>query len=82
MRVQILGGNCARCRRLYEAARRAVNESGVAATVEKVTDVARMLEFAPSALPALAVDGRVVAAGHVPSADEIKVFFPDGVYRE
>jgi small redox-active disulfide protein 2 len=75
MRVQVLGGNCARCRRLYAAARRAVDEAGVAATVEKVTDVARMLEFAPPALPALAIDGRV-AAGHVPSADEIKAFFP------
>ena len=76
MRVQVLGGNCARCRRLYEAARRAVDESGVAAAVEKVTDVARMLDLAPPALPALAVNGRVVAAGHVPSADEIKAFFP------
>lgn len=58
------------------AAELAVKESGLPATVEKVTDVAEILEFTPSALPALVIDGQVKAAGCVLFADEIRAFFP------
>lgn len=52
-----------------------MKESGVPATVEKVTDISQILEFSPWALPALAIDGQVKTAGQLMSADEIKAFF-------
>jgi small redox-active disulfide protein 2 len=76
MKIQILGTGCSKCKYLFQAAEQAVKESGVSATVEKVTDISQILEYSPWALPALAIDGQVKTAGQVMSADEIKAFFP------
>jgi small redox-active disulfide protein 2 len=76
MKIQILGTGCSKCKYLFQAAEQAVKESGVLATVEKVTDIGQILEYSPWALPALAIDGQVKTAGQVLSVDEIKAFFP------
>ena len=76
MKIQILGMGCSKCKYLQRAAEQAVRESGITATVEKITDISEMLEFSPMALPALAVDGEVKSAGQVLSAEQIKAFFP------
>lgn len=76
MKIQILGMGCAKCSYLHRAAEQAIRESGVAATVEKVTDLSAILDFSPMVLPALAVDGQVKSAGLMLSAEEIKAFFP------
>ena len=57
MRIQILGMGCSKCNDLHEVAEQAVRESGVEATVEKVTEISAILALSPMALPALAVDG-------------------------
>ena len=72
--IQILGAGCAKCRYLTENAERAVQELGRTNVIEKVTDIIKMLEFSPSALPALAIDGQVVSAGTLPSPAQIKGF--------
>lgn len=76
MKIQILGTGCAKCGHLYQEAVQAVNETGVTATVDKVTDITEILEFTPWALPALAVDGKVMAAGQLLTSDQIKAYFP------
>ncbi len=70
--IQVLGTGCPKCTRLATNAERAVRESGVEGRVVKVREVAEMLAFeAVSALPALAVDGRVRSCGRVLSVREI-----------
>lgn len=76
MKIQILGTGCAKCGRLFEAAEQAAKDAGVPVTVEKVTDIIQILEFYAWALPALAIDGEVKAAGHVPTVAEIKAMLP------
>jgi hypothetical protein len=61
---------------LFTAAEQAVREAGIEANVEKVADIVRILELAPWALPALAIDGEVKAAGRLLTPEEIKAFFP------
>jgi small redox-active disulfide protein 2 len=51
---------------------KAVNELGLGAQVEKVTDIEDILEFQILMMPGLVIDGQVKAAGRVPSTDEIK----------
>jgi small redox-active disulfide protein 2 len=75
MKIQVLGTGCPKCHRLFQSAEQALKEAGVAGTVEKVTDLVQILEFAPWALPALAIDGTVKGAGQVFSADQIKAMF-------
>jgi len=70
--LQVLGPGCARCAKLKEHVERAVKESGVEATVEKIEDINVITGFGVLMTPALAIDGEVKVVGKVPSVDEIK----------
>lgn len=72
IKVQILGMGCPKCRQLTANAERAVAELGLEASVEKVTDIQAIAGFGVMVTPALAVDGKVKAAGKVLSAEDIK----------
>ena len=69
--VQVLGPGCAKCEKLKQNAEEAVAQSGVEATVEKVTDINVITGFGVMMTPALAVDGEVKLVGRVPSPEDI-----------
>ena len=70
--IQVLGPGCAKCAKLKENVETAVQESGVEAMVEKVTDINVITGFGVMATPAVAIDGEVKLVGRVASAEEIK----------
>lgn len=70
--VKVLGGGCAKCSALEEAARAALTELGMDASVEHVTDFAQIAAFGVMTTPALVVDGKVVSCGRVLKKDEVK----------
>jgi len=72
MKVSVLGTGCAKCDKLYSATRQALDELGLDAELEKVSDIQEILAFGVMMTPALAVDGEVKVAGKVPALDEIK----------
>ena len=70
--IQILGTGCPKCNKLAEVAEAAATELGVPFQIEKVTDIQKIMAFGVLMTPALAVDGVVKLAGHVPSTTEVK----------
>lgn len=70
--VQVLGTGCAKCEKLKKNTEQAIQELGVAAQVEKVTDINKITSYGVMMTPALVVDGQVKIVGKVPSAEEIK----------
>ncbi len=72
MKIQVLGTGCTKCKNLYEAATKAVQELGTDATVEKVQDIQKIMAFEILMTPGLVIDGVVKTAGRVPNAEEIK----------
>ena len=72
MKIQILGTGCPRCKALASNAEKAVKELGLSADIEKVTGIQDILKFEILMTPGLVVDGKVKAAGRVPSTEEIK----------
>jgi small redox-active disulfide protein 2 len=70
--VQILGTGCAKCEKLKHNAEQAVQQSGVEAMVEKVTDINVITGFGVMMTPALAIDGEVKAVGKLLSSDDIQ----------
>jgi len=72
--IQVLGTGCRRCGHLATNAQQAVQDAGRNDVVEKITDIVKILDFAPMALPALAINGRVVTAGTLPSPEQIRHF--------
>lgn len=71
-RIQVLGPGCAKCRKLAENARRAAEELGLEASIEKVTSIDEMLAFGVMSTPALVVDGRVVLVGRAANVKVVK----------
>ena len=72
--VQVLGPGCPKCETLKKNAEQAVQQAGVEATVEKITDINVITGFGVMMTPALVVDGEVKVVGKVASADEIRKF--------
>lgn len=69
--VKVLGSGCANCKRLEATVRKVVEARGVQAEIEKVTDYAEIMQWSILATPGLVVNGKVVAAGRIPSETEI-----------
>ncbi len=69
--IQILGTGCAKCEKLKHNAEEAVTQSGVEATVEKITDINVIMGFGVMMTPALAIDGEVKLVGKIASPDQI-----------
>jgi small redox-active disulfide protein 2 len=69
--IQVLGTGCPKCAKLYQNAQIAVQESGVPANVEKVTDITAIIGFGVVRTPALVIDGAVKSAGKLLSPVEI-----------
>jgi small redox-active disulfide protein 2 len=72
MKFEILGGGCANCDKLEALTREVVQELGVAgAEIGHVTDYAEIMRYGVMSTPALAIDGKVVVAGKVPSKADL-----------
>jgi len=72
MKLEILGMGCMKCKKLYDNAKKAVEEAGIQAEVLKVEDINKITEYELMATPALVIDGEVKASGRIPGSDEIK----------
>ena len=71
-KIEVLGTGCAKCKKLIKNVEKAVKQIGSKATVEKVEDLDKIMEYGVMMTPALVVDGEVKIVGKVPSAGEIK----------
>jgi small redox-active disulfide protein 2 len=74
MIIKILGTGCSNCKRLEENAKKAVEDLGVEATIEKVTDIKEIMKYGVMKTPAIVVDEKVKAFGRVPKVEEIKKY--------
>lgn len=76
MKIEILGTGCAKCKMLYEITQNAVEKAGVEAEIIKVEDPVAIMNYGVMSTPALAIDGKVVSSGRLPSSDEIIEMLP------
>ncbi len=69
MEIKVLGTGCAGCKALYANVQEAVTELGIEATVIKEEDLLKIIEYNVMTLPALVIDGKVVAKGKMSVSD-------------
>ena len=74
MVIKILGKGCPNCQRLEMVARQALEESGVEAVIEKVTDFNAIMAYDLVSTPGLVINEQVVSAGRIPSRESIKAW--------
>jgi len=71
MVIQILGTGCPKCKALEANARQAVEAGSIDATIEKVTELDKIMDMGVMITPALAVDGVVKSSGKLLNKDQI-----------
>jgi len=71
MMIEVLGTGCAKCNRLEAMAKAAADKLGIPYEIAHVRDINLIVQRGVMATPALAIDGRVVVSGRVPSEAEL-----------
>lgn len=72
MKIEILGTGCAKCNHLEAIILQAVKELGVEARVDHIKDMKKITAYGVMTTPALVIDGKVKAAGKLPTPEQIK----------
>lgn len=72
MQLLVIGPGCAKCKTLAQFTEQAVEELGVTAEINKVTDLKQIMALGVMMTPALAVNGTIKVVGKVPSVAELK----------
>lgn len=71
MEIKVLGPGCPKCHQTEKIVKDAIAESGVEASVEKVTDVMEIAGYGVFGTPAVVVDGEVKSVGKIPKKEEV-----------
>lgn len=71
MIIKILGTGCPKCKKLEANAIEAISLSGKEASVEKVTDLDKIMDYGVMMTPALVIDEKVVSFGKVLNPEDI-----------
>ncbi len=72
MKIEVFGTGCPKCIELEKRVRIAVQKTGIAAEIEHVYDLNKIIERNIFSTPALAIDGKVLVSGKLPSVEEIE----------
>lgn len=74
MEIKVLGPGCAKCSKTEKLVKEAIQETGVDASVEKVTDMMQIASYGVFGTPSVIVDGVVKCTGKVPKKEDIKAW--------
>ncbi len=69
--IKVLGPGCAKCKKLDENVKEAIEKIGEEFDYEYITDIQKIMEYGILMTPGLVIDGKVVASGRVHNVKEI-----------
>jgi small redox-active disulfide protein 2 len=72
LQVKVLGQGCPSCDKLERDVMAVLAELGIAADLDHVRDIREIATYGVMGSPALVIDGKVVAAGKIPSRNQLK----------
>lgn len=72
MNIQILGTGCPKCKKLYDMTRETAEELNLNAEISKVEKIKDIVAMGVMTTPALAIDGKVVFSGGLPTVEKLK----------
>lgn len=72
MEIKVFGPGCANCSKTEKIIMDVLAEQGIAAKVEKVTDMLEIAGAGIMATPAVMIDGSLKSSGKVPSKDKVR----------
>lgn len=75
MNIIVYGPGCARCNQTAQIIMDTLNAANIEFDLKKVSDFAAIAQAGVMATPGVAVNGKIVSSGKVPTAAEIKSWF-------
>lgn len=69
--IKILGTGCPKCQSMAGVVKEVVITNNIDATIEKVEDIMKIMEFNVMITPALVIDNVITIKGRVPSKEEV-----------
>jgi small redox-active disulfide protein 2 len=69
--IKVLGSGCANCKKLEAVTKKVVDNLGIVAGIDHVTEYADIMKYPILSTPALVIDEKVVSSGRIPSETEI-----------
>jgi len=82
MNIKILGTGCSKCQELEKTVREVVKELQVDATVQKVNEMGKILEYPILITPGLVIDEELVIAGKVPARADVVKFIMNAIDKK
>ncbi|MCC6955549.1 MAG: TM0996/MTH895 family glutaredoxin-like protein [Anaerolineales bacterium] len=79
--IKILGSGCANCKRVEQITRKVIDDFGVSAEIQKVTDFNKISEYSILATPGLVIDEQVVCSGRIPSPGEVTTWVTNALEK-
>ncbi len=77
MKIEILGSGCAKCKQLEHVVKEAVLQQAQFIQIEKIDQIAKIMEYGVMSTPALVIDGEVVSVGKILSVDDVLALMKD-----
>jgi len=71
MEIKVCGPGCRKCHETERVVQEMVEEAGVKATVEKVSDFNEITQLGVFSTPAVVIDGQIKCVGKVPTRKEV-----------
>jgi small redox-active disulfide protein 2 len=82
VQVKVLGPGCPNCERLEQDIMQVMAEAKLPADLDHVRDPVAISAYGLLTVPALVVDGAVVASGRVPAKEEIQSWLQEAVDKQ
>jgi small redox-active disulfide protein 2 len=77
MEIKILGPGCANCHAMEELAKKAIQELGVEAKIEKISEIREIMKYTMST-PGLLVNGKLKHSGKpLPNIEKVKILIKE-----
>lgn len=70
--IKVLGAGCKSCHEQYENVKKAVIDMNLAADVEYITDMEKVMSYGVMSIPAIVVNEKVVTMGKVLKEDQVE----------
>jgi small redox-active disulfide protein 2 len=71
MNIKVLGTGCKKCLTLEARVKDVVQKNNIDASVDKVTDINKIMEYGIMMTPGLVIDGVVKSSGILPKEEQI-----------
>jgi small redox-active disulfide protein 2 len=77
MEIKVLGPGCANCHTMEQLAKKAIDELGMEANVEKISDIQEIMKYTMST-PGLVVNGKLKHSGKpLPNIEKVKALIKE-----